>query len=387
MRETVEFAYVPGDGAAPERMNPACQAAIKAARKYGDTDLVPVLAPMGWSAYDQSGDTLPPSSLEIAKRLGIVFFGGVGDDDHDAPARQFPEMRPERKVLLGLRQNLGLLMNHRPAIFLPELQYVAGAKANRIPAEGMILYVLRELLEDVYFGSTDLGHLIPPEVAAAIGFVQKKDVTGKENCVSMLGYYTRASLLLYFHHAFNLARERKFPVVNVDKSNIEPCSEFWRRICTEVHDAYYPDVPLRHLYIDAACAALFNPAELGNCVMTAGNVYGDILTDAANAAAGSLGMMCSSSVNPQSRAALFETGTGTAPKLKGKNEINPLGNFLTAAMMLRHLGKAPAGEAVEQAVRHTLQSGFRIKDLCRGGEARGLVLGTKEMAEQVIERI
>jgi 3-isopropylmalate dehydrogenase len=368
-------------------MDPACKVATVAASKYDNTELVAVPAPMGWTAHNKYGDTLPVESLETAKRIGTVFFGGIGDDNHNYLAVRLPDQRPERRVLLGLRQGLGLLINRRPAAFWPELRHLAGARPDRIPAAGMTIDCLRFLLQDIYFGSADLGHLLSAEAADAISLVQKANVTGKENRVSMLGYYDRASLELYFHNAFQLARKRGLPVVNVDKSNITPCCEFWRRTCIRIRDEFYSDVPLSHLYIDDACAALFNPVRFGNCIVTVGNVFGDIFTDTAAVAAGSMGMMCSSSVNPITNAALFETGSGTAPKLKGKNVINPLGSFLTAAMMLQHKGLTKAGNAIEQTIRQTLQAGYRTIDFSDGSEAPGMVLGTMEMTQQILNRL
>jgi 3-isopropylmalate dehydrogenase len=382
----IEIALTLGDGAGPELMRHSCNIVESAARQFDGLQITWVPAPMGWSAYQSFGDTFPGPSLETVQRLKVVYFGGVGDFSHDELAREHPEMSPEPRVLKGLRRGMGLLMNHRPVSFVPELIHLSRLRPDLIPGDGITMYCIRFLLEDVYFGNEDLLHLLSTDAAAAIGLKRKQDVTGLEERVTMLGYFSHELVERYFHGVFQLARRMNLPVVNVDKKNIEACSEFWHRICVRLHDEQYPDVPLSHLYIDAACARIFHPADL-NAVIALQNMHGDIFTDTATEAAGGMGMMCSSAVNPTTGAAMFESGAGTAPTLVGKNVANPIGRILTGAMMLDHIGAPNGAKAIRNGVAATLKEGYRTTDLFAAGRDKGKPLSTTEIAAAVMSRL
>ncbi len=384
-RRVKQIALVPGDGIGPEMSHWATLIAGSSARALDGIDLEWVEAPMGWSAFDRTGNSLPPESLETVMRLGIVLFGGVGDFSHDEAAKKFPKERPETKVIMGLRDAMGLLVNYRPVEITPSLSQFAGVRADRIPPQGIAMHCLRHTLGDVYFGNQILGRLLPPDAAKAIGYVEKHAVTSNDPRVTMLAYYDRETVLRFFRHAFEMAKRLKLPLICVDKSNIDACSQFWREICLYVHRDY-PDVQLSHLYIDAACALLFDPAKLHG-VIALGNLHGDIFTDGAVAAAGSMGMMCSSSVNPWNGMAMFERGAGTAPTLAGKNIANPLGAILTAAMLNEHIGATMSAAAIKTAVQQTLAAGYRTADIFREGTGQDRPLNTDEMASEVMSRL
>jgi 3-isopropylmalate dehydrogenase len=381
-----KIALVVGDGSGPEMMAQAVKIAKLAAAKDG-LELEFVETPMGWNAYDKYGDTLPPDSFKKAKEIGTVFFGGVGDFKHDSTIGvEKPEMKPEARALLALRQELGLLLNFRPIIFYKALAALANVKPEAIPAEGIKQFWLRYLLEDSYFGNADLKELIPAEVNRKLGVKLKKDVTGREELVSDLAYYRKATIEKYIRAAFTYARDLDLPLISVDKANVMARYDYWRKIVTEIGAKEFPQVPLTHQLVDSAAALLFTPAKL-NGVIACGNEHGDILSDGAAAAVGSMGLMASSSINPDTGAALFESGAGTAPTLAGQDKANPLGRILTGALMLRHLGAKIGANAIESAVNKVLMAGYRTGDIFTKAGDPAKLLGTKAIGEKVAENL
>lgn len=389
MRE-IEIPVVMEDGSTPEMMREACGIIKKAAEMYG-IKIIFIKVPMGWAAYLKYGDTLPQKSLEKVIEAGIVFFGGVGDPKLDKDiGDQKPEMKPEAKVLLALRKEMGLLLNFRPMIYYGELAHLVQVRPERIPKEGIKQIFIRFLLEDSYFGNEDLIPQISEDAREKIGARLKKDVTGEEEMVSDIAYYRKSTVEKYFRAAFSHARNMKLPLIVIDKANIMARYVFWRKIAERIGKKEFPDVPLSFQYVDAANALLFDPLKLQG-VIACGNEHGDILSDGAAAGCGGLGLMHSSAINPDTGAAMFESGAGTAPTLAGKDIANPLGRTLAGADMLRHIGlkyidATKAAEAVEQAVRKVLQDGWRTADLYREGvDDQAKLLGTKGMGSKVQE--
>lgn len=377
------IALVKGDGSGPEMMAQACAVAIKAAMLDG-IEIEFEETPMGWNAYEEYGDTLPQKSLDRTKKLGIVFFGGVGDPKFDNTIGiKRPEMKPEKRVLLGLRKEMDLLVNHRPVRFYEELAHLSIVK---MPAQNMTQLWYRFLLQDVYLGNDDLIHLIPEEVSAKIGLKLKQDVIGNEKIVSNIAYFTRDQLVKYFRIVFSRAEEMKLPLVVIDKSNITALDTYWRLIAEEISKEF-PDVSVSFQYVDAAAMLIVTNPEMFNAVIATQNLQGDILTDLANALI-SIGLMHSYAVNPDNGAAMFESGAGTAPTLAGKDVANPLGRILTAAMMLRHIGAPNGANAIEKAVSQVLTEGYRTGDLFQKGiDDPSKLLGTSAMGEMVLSYI
>lgn len=377
------IALVKGDGSGPEMMAQACAVAIKAAMLDG-IEIEFEETPMGWNAYEEYGDTLPQKSLDRTKKLGIVFFGGVGDPKFDNTIGiKRPEMKPEKRVLLGLRKEMDLLVNHRPVRFYEELAHLSIVK---MPAQNMTQLWYRFLLQDVYLGNDDLIHLIPEEVSAKIGLKLKQDVIGNEKIVSNIAYFTRDQLVKYFRIVFSRAEEMKLPLVVIDKSNITALDTYWRLIAEEISKEF-PDVSVSFQYVDAAAMLIVTNPEMFNAVIATQNLQGDILTDLANALI-SIGLMHSYAVNPDNGAAMFESGAGTAPTLAGKDVANPLGRILTAAMMLRHIGAPNGANAIEKAVSQVLTEGYRTGDLFQKGiDDPSKLLGTSAMGEMVLSHI
>ncbi len=380
MREK-KIAVVEGDGIGPEMIEVTWPLLEEAARRFDKIQLLRVNVPMGWAAYPEYGDTLPEKSLEMALKIGTVLFSGVGNPEFDKKYSQFPEMTPEKRVLMGLREKMKLLINSRPVIFYKELAHLSKVK---VPLKDITQYWYRFLLQDVYFGNDDLIRLVPEEIREKIGLKLKKDVTGKEKIVSNLSYFTLESLERYFRAVFSYAREMKLPLIVVDKSNITALDTYWRLVAKEIAKEF-PDVAVSFQYVDAAAMYVVTNSEMFNAVVACQNLQGDILTDLANAPL-SIGLMHSSAINPDTGAAMFERGSGTAPTIAGKDIANPLGMFLTGAMMLRHIGATKAAEATEQAVKKVLQDGWRMPDIYTEGiDDPVKLLGTKAMGAKVDE--
>lgn len=382
----IDIAVVTGDGAAPEMMEVAWRVAYTAAL-LDNIKIHPVYTPMGWNAHREHGDTLPKKSLRGALEIGTVFFGGVGDPEYDITiGKEHPEMMPEARCLLALRKEMGLLLNFRPFLYFKALAHLTKVKPEYIPDEGVRQVFIRFLLEDTYFGNEWAcnGDFAPE--AAVLGIKLKKNITGKEDFVADIGFYSRETLLQYFRAAFAEARKLGLPLISVDKANVMPRYVFWRRIAEEVHQEF-PDVTLTHQLVDSANTLLFEPAKLHG-VIACGNEHGDILSDGAAGAFGSMGLMCSSSINPVTGAAMFESGAGTAPTLKGKDVANPLGRIFTAAMMLRHLGALKGADTIEVAIQKTLLNGWRTYDLFNGKtDDPNKVVGTQRMGQLVLDAL
>ncbi len=387
MARKVRIALVEGDGSGPEMMAQATSIAIAAARKDGiEIEFVPT--PMGWNAYFQSGDTLPEESLRQATEIGLLFFGGVGDPKHDDTiGKKHPEMRPEARALLAIRQRMGLLLNFRPMIYYPELAGLANVRPETIPPSGVEQVFIRFLLEDSYFGTADLLNQIPEEVRQALGIKPKAKVTGTEEIVTELAYYRRPTIEKCLRAAFRYAKQNGLPVISIDKANVMARYKFWRDLATKIGREEFPEVELHHQLIDSANALLFKPASLHG-VIVCGNEHGDILSDGAAGALGSMGLMCSSAINPDTGQAMFESGAGTAPTLAGQDRANPLGRILTAALMLRHLGAELGAQAIEDAVRETLKAGYRTDDLFQErSDDHQKLLGTKTMGTAILSQL
>ncbi|MDD5431067.1 MAG: isocitrate/isopropylmalate family dehydrogenase [Candidatus Pacebacteria bacterium] len=378
-------ALVTGDGSGPEMMAVACKIATEAAKEDG-VEIVFEETPMGWNAYEKFGDTFPESSFKRAVEIGTIFFGGVGDPKYDNTiGAEKPEMKPEARCLLRLRKEMGLLLNFRPMIYYKELAHLAKVRPEMIPSQGIKQIWIRFLLEDSYFGNQDFISDIPEDIKNKVGLRLKKNVSGEEDIVMDLAYYRRSTIEKYLRAAFAYAREAKLPLISIDKANVMARYDFWRKISVKIGKEF-PDVPLIHQLVDSANALLFEPAKLHG-VIACGNEHGDILSDGAAAAFGSMGMMCSSAINPDTGAAMFESGAGTAPTLAGHNKANPLGRILTGAMMLRHIGAPNGATSIEVAVNKVLRDGCRTKDLVSSNEESDEeigILGTSEMGKEIL---
>lgn len=342
------IALLPGDGIGPE--------VVAQARCVLDalaiTGLAFEEAPVGGAAYKAQGHPLPPATLDLAKRADAILFGAVGDPDCDNLERH---LRPEQAIL-GLRKELTLFSNLRPARCFPEL--ADASTLRKEVAEAIDLLIVRELNGDVYFGEKGMR-------TTAEGLREGYDVMS----------YNEAEVRRIAHSAFKAARARRGRLCSVDKANVLETSQLWRDVVIEVA-ADYPDVALSHMYVDNAAMQLVRDPGQFDVIVT-GNLFGDILSDQASMCVGSIGMLASASLDAAGKG-LYEPIHGSAPDIAGQGKANPLATILSAAMMLRFsLGLAGPADRIEAAVATALANGARTADL-------GGTLSTKAMGDAVL---
>jgi 3-isopropylmalate dehydrogenase len=302
--------------------------------------------------------------LKLAKEADAVLFGAVGDWKYDTLDRP---LRPEQAIL-GLRKNLGLFANFRPAICYPELVNASSLKPELVA--GLDILIIRELTGDIYFGQPR-GRRVSPDGAFA----------GAEEAFDTMRY-TRPEVERIARVAFEAARKRSKRVTSVDKANVLETFQFWKDIVTEVHKDY-PDVALDHMYVDNAAMQLVKEPKRFDVVVT-GNMFGDILSDEASMLTGSIGMLPSASLNASNQG-LYEPSHGSAPDIAGKGVANPLATILSAAMMLRFsLNQEAAAVRIEDAVKKVLAHGLRTGDIYSEGTTK---VGTAQMGDAVVKAL
>ena len=318
-------------------------------------------AEVGGAAYLAHGHPLPESTLNLAKNANAVLFGAVGDWQFDKLERS---LRPEQAIL-GLRKNLELFANFRPAICYDELVGASSLKPEIVA--GLDILIIRELTGDIYFGQPR-GRRTSPDGAFA-GAPEAFDTMR----------YTRPEIERIAHVAFQAARKRHGKLLSVDKANVLETFQFWRDVVTDVH-ADYADVELEHMYVDNAAMQLVKAPKRFDVIVT-GNMFGDILSDEAAMLTGSIGMLPSASLNAGNQG-LYEPSHGSAPDIAGKGIANPLATILSAAMMLRFsLEQEAAAQRIEAAVKSVLASGLRTVDIYSDGTRK---VGTAEMGNAVV---
>ncbi|MGB5078149.1 MAG: 3-isopropylmalate dehydrogenase [Sphingorhabdus sp.] len=343
------IALLPGDGIGPEVIWEARRVldALKIDGLTFETGLV------GGAAYKATGHPLPTATLEMVKRSDAILFGAVGDPSCDNLERH---LRPEQAIL-GLRKELGLFANLRPAILFPGL---ADSSALRPEIASQIdMVIVRELNGDVYFGEKGMR-------TTSSGRRQGYDVMSYDEDevrrIARVGFETA------------LARDNK--LCSVDKANVLETSQLWRDVMIETH-ADYPEVELSHMYVDNCAMQLVrNPGQFD--VIVTGNLFGDILSDQASMCAGSIGMLPSASLNGE-QMGLYEPIHGSAPDIAGKGIANPLAMILSSAMMLRYSLDLPdTADRIENAVALALAGGARSADL--GGKMSTIEMGNAVLA-------
>ena len=355
----MKIAVLPGDGIGTEIVAEA----VKVLKVLG-LPLEMETALVGGCAFDAHGHPLPDSTLKLAKEADAILFGAVGDWKYDTLDRP---LRPEQAIL-GLRKNLGLFANFRPAICYPELVGASSLKPELIA--GLDILIIRELTGDIYFGQPR-GRRVSPDGAFA----------GAEEAFDTMRY-TRPEVERIARVAFEAARKRSKRVTSVDKANVLETFQFWKDIVTEVHKDY-PDVALDHMYVDNAAMQLVKEPKRFDVVVT-GNMFGDILSDEASMLTGSIGMLPSASLNASNQG-LYEPSHGSAPDIAGKGVANPLATILSAAMMLRFsLNQEAAAVRIENAVKKVLAQGLRTGDIYSAGTTK---VGTAQMGDAVVKAL
>ena len=355
----MKVAVLPGDGIGPEIISQALRVLKKLELGIEFQE-----APVGGAAYASHGDPLPARTLSLAKQADAVLFGAVGDPKYDILPRA---KRPEQAIL-GLRKELGLFANLRPAQVFPELAAASSLKAEVVA--GLDILIVRELTGDIYFGQPR-GRRASPDGAFA----------GADEAFDTMRY-ARPEIERIAHVAFQAARKRSKRLTSVDKANVLETFQFWKDVVSEVH-AQYPDVELDHMYVDNAAMQLVKAPKRFDVIVT-GNMFGDILSDEAAMLTGSIGMLPSASLNAKNQG-LYEPSHGSAPDIAGKGVANPLATILSAAMMLRFsLDQPEAAARIESAVNAVLDAGLRTPDIHSEGTTR---VGTKEMGDAVVARL
>jgi 3-isopropylmalate dehydrogenase len=351
----MKIAVMPGDGIGPEVVGQAVKVLKALAGDHMQMEMTE--APVGAAAIERTGVALPAETLELARKADAIMFGSVGGPLDEHPDRS---KRPGT-ALLTLRRELALFANFRPAFLFPELIGASSLRPEIV--RGLDLMILRELNGDLYFGEP-----------RGIG----KTSDGRRAGTNTM-YYTEDEIARIAHVGFQTARKRKGKLCSVDKANVLETMHLWREVVTEI-GRDYPDVELTHLYVDAAAMALMRAPTKFDVIVT-GNVFGDILSDAAAMLTGSIGMLPSASLG-KDRKGLYEPVHGSAPDIAGKNLANPLAAILSAAMMLRYSFDKPMGaDRIERAVRAVLAEGYRTADIDEPGATR---LGTIEMGDAVV---
>ena len=352
----MKIAVLPGDGIGPEIVTEAVKV-LKAL----DLSFEMEEAKVGGAAFDAHGHPLPEHTLKLAMAADAVLFGSVGDWKYDTLERA---LRPEQAIL-GLRKNMGLFANFRPAICYPQLTHASSLKPELV--SGLDILIIRELTGDIYFGQPR-GRREAPD----------GEFKGSPEAFDTMRY-SKPEIERIAHVAFQAARKRGKKVTSVDKANVLETFQFWKDVVTEVH-AQYPDVALEHMYVDNAAMQLVKAPKKFDVLFT-GNMFGDILSDAAAMLTGSIGMLPSASLNAKGQG-LYEPSHGSAPDIAGKGVANPLATILSAAMMLRFsLNQEAAASRIEQAVQAVLEQGLRTADIYSDGTKK---VGTAEMGEAVV---
>jgi 3-isopropylmalate dehydrogenase len=340
-----------GDGIGLEVTAEAVKVLHAVGERYG-LRFVPEHGLVGGVAMDATGEPLPEATVALCRSSAAILFGAVGDPKYDDPQAK---VRPEQ-ALLGLRKQLGLFANLRPAWVHPALADASPLKAELV--RGVDLMVVRELTGGIYFG--------------------QPRTEGAERAVDTM-VYTRAEVERIAHIAFRIARGRRRKVTSVDKANVMACSRLWRRTVDAVAQEY-PDVALEHLLVDAMTMHIINRPRDFDVIVT-GNMFGDILSDETSVLAGSMGQLPSASLG-EGTSGIYEPIHGSAPDIAGQAIANPLAAILSAAMLLRHsLDLDLEARAVEDAVYAVLDAGHRTADLAAPGQE---AVSTRQMGDLVV---
>lgn len=329
------IAVLPGDGIGPEVM-----AQTMLVLECVAPDVQTQHGLIGGAAYVEHATHFPDETKRLIDDADAVLFGSVGGPVEHSDQPQWRNC--EVNSILALRNHLNLSVNYRPAKFYPALQNISPLKNSRLVGCDEIL-ILRELLGDIYFGEKKTWH--------------EQDNTYAQDTAN----YDAKLIEHMAHQAFQTAKKRSGKLTSVDKANVLDTSKLWRQVFDQVATDY-PNVALSHMLVDnCAMQLILNPAQFD--VIATGNLFGDILSDAASALPGSLGMMPSASFSRDGKG-LYEPSGGSAPDIAGQDKANPMAQLLSLAMLLRHsLNMNQQAEAIEHAIEETLNQGFRTADI------------------------
>ena len=352
---TKKIAVLPGDGIGQEIVAEAVKV-IKALQADGlDVEMKDGL--VGGTAYDATGSPLPEETLTLAKESDAILLGAVGGYKWESLDIS---VRPE-KGLLGLRAELDLFANLRPAILYPQLADASTLKPEVV--SGLDIMIVRELTGGIYFGQP-----------RGVRTLESGERQGYNTLV-----YKESEIERIAEVAFDIARKRGSKVCSVDKANVLEVTELWREVVTECHKQH-SDIELSHMYVDNAAMQLVREPKQFDVMVTT-NMFGDILSDCAAMLTGSIGMLPSASLNSKGQG-MYEPIHGSAPDIAGQNVANPLATILSVAMMLRYsLDESAMADRIEKAVDKVLDQGLRTADIFSDGMTQ---VGTSEMGDAVV---
>jgi 3-isopropylmalate dehydrogenase len=346
----MKIAVFAGDGIGPE----VTREAVRVIEALGLNDLELVYGDVGAAAWRKHGHPLPQETLDMARAADAILFGAVGDFDCDNLERH---LRPEQAIL-GLRKELGLFANLRPATMFAGLEDLSSLRPE--VAREIDLLIVRELNGDVYFGEKGM----------------RKTADGRREGYDIMSY-AEDEVRRIAHVGFKAALGRKKKLCSVDKANVLETSQLWRDVMIEV-SAEYPEVELSHMYVDNAAMQLVKAPGNFDVIVT-GNLFGDILSDQASMCVGSIGLLASASLAEGTKG-LYEPIHGSAPDIAGQGKANPMATILSAAMLLRHsFGREAEAARIEAAVAKALGAGIRGGDL--GGSHGTSAIGDAVLAQ------
>ena len=356
MNKKNNILVLPGDGIGPE----VCNEAIKVINHLNDIYKLDILIEefaVGGSAYEEFGNPLPEDTLKAAKEADAILLGAVGGPKWDNIDY---ELRPER-ALLGLRAELDLFANLRPAILSKYLSDSSSLKSDKV--QDLNLLIVRELTGGIYFGEP-----------------RGRSKSGDSAFNTMI--YSKTEIARIGRIAFEAAQKRNKNLCSVDKANVLEVSVLWREVISELSEEY-PDVELSHMLVDNAAMQLVRDPKQFDVIVT-GNLFGDILSDIAAMLTGSIGMLPSASLNSENKG-MYEPVHGSAPDISGKEIANPIAAILSVAMMLKYsFNMNEASSAIENSIEEVLSEGYRTYDL-EGSKKNKL--STSEMGNKIIEKI
>ena len=349
----MKIAVLPGDGIGKE----VTAQAVRVLKALVGKEAEFTEGMIGGAALKAAGVPLPPETFALAKNSDAILFGAVGGPGDESGPRH---LRPGLG-LLTLRRELKLYANYRPAFLFPELIGASSLKPELV--EGLDLVILRELNGDIYYGE-------PRGISVG--------ADGRRHGVNTMRY-GEPEIERIAHAGFKAARKRRRKLCSVDKANVLETMQLWRETVAAV-GKQYPDVELRHLFVDAASMELLRAPKQFDVIVSP-NMFGDILSDAAAMLTGSIGMLPSASVGDGNKG-LYEPVHGSAPDIEGKNIANPLAAILSAAMLLRYsFNREDEAAKIDRAVRAVLAEGYRTADILQPGTNK---VGTVEMGDAVV---
>jgi 3-isopropylmalate dehydrogenase len=359
MTKNYHITLLPGDGIGPEIMAVAVNV-LKVVGKKFDIQFEFQEALIGGAAIDATGEPLPEATLNNCRDSDAVLLAAIGGYKWD----ELPSDKRPEAGLLGLRAGLELFANLRPAKIIPQL--IDASTLKKEVVEGVDIMVVRELTGGIYFGKPK-------------GVFETE--TGEKRGINTMAY-TEAEIERIGKVAFDAARKRGGKLCSVDKANVLEVSQLWRSTIAKLAEEYQ-DVELSHLYVDNAAMQLLRAPKQFDTIVT-GNLFGDILSDAAAMLTGSIGMLPSASLGANAPG-VFEPVHGSAPDIAKQDKANPLAQILSAAMMLRYgLNQADAADYIEKAVFQVLETGFRTGDIMSEGMNH---VGCQAMGEALIQAL